>query len=176
MRLTLSIERDPEPSNPRKEFDHLGTMVCNHRQYNLGDIKDGSLHAPEGSVWLDLYLYDHSGITMSWQPFACQWDSGRVGTIYVTKENIIKEYGDDSVDSRKRALEYLKGEVKEYDQYLTGDVWGYVIKDENDDHVDSCWGFYGRDYCVTEGESALKHAQDRQELIERETAIAECVP
>jgi hypothetical protein len=176
MRLTLSIERDENPSNPRKEFDHLGTMVCNHRRYNLGDIQDGNPHAPEGSVWLGLYLYDHSGITMSWNPFSCRWDSGVVGVIYVTREDIIKEYGSDSIDSRKRALECLKGEVKEYDQYLTGDVWGYVIKDEGDNHVDSCWGLYGRDYCVTEGESALKHEQNRQELVERETAIAECMP
>lgn len=151
-------------------------MVCRHRRYNLGDIQGDSLDAPEGSVWLMLYLYDHSGITMSWKPFSCPWDSGVVGVIYVTKEDIVKEYGSDSIDSRKRAFECLKDEVREYDQYLTGDVWGYIIKDENDDHVDSCWGFYGRDYCVTEGESMLKYAQNRQQLIERETAIAECMP
>jgi len=34
---TLHIEQDKYPPNPREEFDHLGTMVCWHRRYELGD-------------------------------------------------------------------------------------------------------------------------------------------
>jgi hypothetical protein len=34
----------------------------------------------------DLYLYDHSGITISTSPFSCGWDSGQVGFIYLTRQ------------------------------------------------------------------------------------------
>lgn len=50
---------------------------------------------------------------------------------------------------RERAVDLLIGEVAEYDQYLTGDVWGYVVGD------DSCWGFYGREYCEQEAKSVV---------------------
>jgi hypothetical protein len=34
---TINIFPDGDAPNPRKEFDSLGTMVCFHRRYNLGD-------------------------------------------------------------------------------------------------------------------------------------------
>ena len=43
--------------------------------------------------YLPLYLYDHSGITMNTGGFSCSWDSGQMGWIYATKEDIQKEYG-----------------------------------------------------------------------------------
>jgi hypothetical protein len=40
---------------------------------------------------------------------------------------------------RQQAIEILESEVKMYSQYLSGDVYGYVVGEE------SCWGFYGID-------------------------------
>lgn len=108
--------------------------------------------AERGGVVLPLFLYDHSGITMSTGSFACRWDSGQVGFIYVLKEEIDAEWDGDV----ERAEKYLKGEVETYDQYLTGDVWGYVIEDEDGEHIESCWGFFGDKYAVEEGQSMLK--------------------
>jgi len=34
---TMHIDYDTDPVNPRKEYDHLGTMVCWHQRYDLGD-------------------------------------------------------------------------------------------------------------------------------------------
>lgn len=33
----VRIDYDPDPANPRHDADHLGTMVCWHRKYGLGD-------------------------------------------------------------------------------------------------------------------------------------------
>lgn len=33
----LHIRTDDEPLNPRRDWDNITTMVCWHRQYNLGD-------------------------------------------------------------------------------------------------------------------------------------------
>ena len=98
---------------------------------------------------LPLYLYDHSGITMNTGGFSCPWDSGQVGYIYVTKEKVREEFKVKVVSPKLRAKVYkiLEQEVKVYDDYLTGNVWGYIIKDHNGNEIDdgSCWGFYGDD-------------------------------
>lgn len=110
-------------------------------------------------------LYDHSGITISTSsgyPYNDRWDSCCVGFIYVTKKTIFKECGGITEENWKdRADKYLEGEVETYDQYLRGDVYGYaltkkvihqekcphcgeVIREyEDEEEVDSCWGFYG---------------------------------
>lgn len=172
-KFKLEIEQDSSPESPRT-WDNLGTMVCFHKRYDLGDktdyrsedydswgeLKQGIIDN-EGEVFmLPLYLYDHSGITMSTRPFNCNWDSGQVGYIFVSKNKVKKE----GIDETK-VLDYLKGEVETYDQYLTGDVWGYRIYEietcslghEHKTLVDSCWGFFGEEYAEQEGKSLLEH-------------------
>lgn len=94
-------------------------------------------------IILPLYLYDHSGITISTSPFSCPWDSGQVGYAVMTKQEIDDEFEGD----REKAEAYLRSTVKTYDDYLTGRVYGYTIKpaDDNEDADeidDSCWGYY----------------------------------
>ena len=112
---------------------------------------------------LPLYLYDHSGITMSTGRFSCPWDSGQVGWIYCTKAEAIKEFASEwkngeliklgkrlTKKARDLAFKALEQEVATYDQYLTGDVYGFVIEDSDGNDVDSCWGFFGLDYAIAE--------------------------
>lgn len=150
--------------NPREDWDNLGTMVCFHSRYNLGDVQASKEHEPKDYyslkkrkdvVILPLFLYDHSGITMNTTGFSCQWDSGQIGFIYVTHEQIRKEYGVKRVTQqlREKVKGYLDGEVITYDQYLTGDVYSFeVVKKEtcnlgceHEEFEDSCGGFFGYD-------------------------------
>lgn len=99
-------------------------------------------------VILPLYLYDHSGITMRTYSFNDRWDSGQVGFIYVSIADAKKEWGWKRLTKarRKKLEEHLILEVKAYDQFLTGDVYGYQVVDEEDEVLDSCWGFFGSDH------------------------------
>lgn len=183
----VKVVQDSNPTSPR-EWDNLGTMVCWHRNYNLGDEQPsqspddfrrslaceldpylesrlerksdwwedrypaGSYGSERWKEWsrememdlketvqavldkhiveLPLYLYDHSGITMSTSSFSCRWDSGQVGFIYVTKEKLCKEYRWKKITKRRKEkiYGYLKNEVKTYDDYLTGQVFGYTYE------------------------------------------------
>jgi hypothetical protein len=164
----IEIIQDEDPESPR-EWDNLGTMVCQHRKYNLGDKHDYDFS--DCLTWLDvqkelgyppiilkLYLYDHSGITMSTKPFGDRWDSMQVGFIFATKEDLIKEYGKVDEEIIKKAQSVLEGEVETYDQYLRGDVYGFKIyeistSDNGDEHreeVEASWGYYGEDNCMEE--------------------------
>ena len=158
MSIVVKIHRDESPQDPRDD-DNVGTMACWHDRYNLGDVQPKceptewlEANAPEGSIVLALYLYDHSGITMSCESFDCPWDSGQVGVIVVTPEKIRYEWGEGD-QARVLAESYLRGEVQHYDHFLTGTVYGYTIEhpqpcgeggqEKGPEDIDSCWGFFG---------------------------------
>lgn len=162
---TINVAQDPDPMDPRKEFDNLGTMVCFHRRYNLGDEHD--LRAEDFTGWEDmkqhlrkslgaviilpLYLYDHGGLRMKVGSFQgmlpqghAEFDSGPVGFIYITEEKIKEEGLDDRTPDKIEDL--LRSEVNVYDDYLSGAVYGYQVIDADGEEIHSCWGFYGYDH------------------------------
>ena len=108
-------------------------------------------------VMLPLFLYDHSGLRMKVGSFQgllpqghAEFDSGQVGFIYITYEGIKKEYGGKRVTRAmlKKVEKYLGCEVDTYDDYLSGNVHGFMIRPERDDgEVEDweggCWGFFG---------------------------------
>lgn len=173
---TLFIIQETDPFDPRKEYDHITTMICFHNRYNLGDKHD--LKSSDFNGWDELqeyieecyeplvispiYMYDHSGITISTGPFSCPWDSGRIGFVFITKESC--EEAGTSYDDIEMLNRIIEGEVEEYDHYLRGDVWGFVIREGkhniNGEIIDSCWGFYGYDYCKTQGEDTMNTLPD----------------
>ena len=78
---------------------------------------------------------------------------------------------------------YLQGEVEVYDEYLQKQVYGFQVEKDGeineDDVLDSCWGFYGYDHrksgLLDEAESTIdylireeldKHGiQEKMELV-----------
>ena len=126
---------------------------------------------------LPVYLYDHSGISLSTSPFSCSWDSGQIGYIYITREEYEAYTGGSYTLQDAEAM--LHSEIKELSSYLAGDVWGIVyseVTDEDDicdcdlirdssfmavyrasseewfafgEPLDSYWGYIGYDYVET---------------------------
>lgn len=154
--LKAYIYMDECASDPRGD-DNLGTMICFHRRYGLGDKHQFS--SPEefmewwkeegkGGVILPLFLMDHSGISMSTSSYHDKWDSGQVGFIYILAEKIRKEYSIKRLTDkvREKVTAYLTSEVNIYSDYISGEVYGYKLVDPaTDEELDSCWGFYGHD-------------------------------
>lgn len=193
----LMVQPDDILISPREVDRHFGTMVCFHREYNLGDAheyadnddflqelyvkavgggeqgeeKYGQLldniseqkATPYGSyayiqavnqalmqeiqkkhIVLPLYLLDHSGLSMRTASFHDPWDSGQVGWIYVSNEDVLKEFGGQEItdDIKQKAEDLLRGEVAVYDSYLRGECYGFELY-KNGELEDSCWGFIG---------------------------------
>lgn len=164
----LEIHTDEDPCNPREEWDNATKMVCFHKRYNLGDkhdLKESQFESwkwqeihdylkEEAVIILPLRLYDHSGISISTgkgYPFNDVWDSGQVGFVYIDQETLDREWDGDM----EKAEKCLDAEVKVYDQYLRGAVYGFVLKappvecnhchHQEVKNEDSCWRFYGHD-------------------------------
>lgn len=169
----IRIFQDDCAESPR-EWCNLGNMVCFHKRYDIGDyhnychdhydsweeMEEAIEKSKNTCVILPLYLYDHGGLTISTTKFSCQWDSGRIGLIYATKEDVYKEYGVKRItkDIEEKVINVLQGEVETYDQYLRGDVYRYEIYkvsvcDHDCEHFEfqeGCSGYYGHDECLNE--------------------------
>lgn len=167
----ISIDYDWDPVNPR-EWSNFGTMVCFHNKYTLGDKHD--LESPDYSSWaevrdaievdegalviLPLYLYDHSGISMSVGASRGQhaaWDSGQVGFIYCTDGDMVAN----GIKDLDQAEALLRGEVETYNQFLTGQVYTYRIERQSTcdscqhtsaEFEDSCGGWASTEDAMTE--------------------------
>lgn len=118
------------------------------------EVKDCMTLLEPYAAWMPLWLYDHSGISISCgervYPYNDAWDSSCVGWIIALKENVINLPDANENNWREVANKIMKNDVLVYDECLTGDVYGFTLlsrKDENDtwEEIDSCWGFYGSD-------------------------------
>ena len=155
----INIKYDSDSRSPR-EWDNLGVIYSNHRNYSPDDHSieelleqecyqdDNYRFSPdkfsEDYIWLRIYAYIHGGITISCGescPYNDRWDSGLFGIIAVDKNIVKKEYGCTQISDeiRNKVIGVLKSEY-------TGSVYGFeVTKIDNDDVLDSCWGYYGDD-------------------------------
>lgn len=168
------------------DFSELGSRVCWHRNYILSssnvstrtdnrnktdkykenysfeEPEDFQQFCKENKVLVfPLWLYDHSGITISMNysyPYNDKWDSGQVGWVFVTYEEIRKEFKAKKVTKKllEKTGKILEGEVKTFDDYLRGNVYGFIAETEDGEHIDSCWGFYGdTKYPIAEAKSSI---------------------
>jgi hypothetical protein len=125
-----------------------------------------------------LYLYDHSGITISTGAFSCPWDSGQVGFAFVTFNTIRKEQSCKAVTEKHKAwaARMIDSETETYDKYLTGDVYGYISEvatawDSDGEDLDSCRGYYGDFGKSGLAESALESIKSHMQTRPQELAI-----
>lgn len=160
----INIYPDELTESPR-EWDNLGHMICFHSQYLLGDEHGMNVEelkeivAQKDTVSLPLYLYDHSGITMRTSPFSCPWDSGQVGYIFVTREEILKEYTRKKMSKNlvSKVIQRLNSEVQLFNGYITGEVYSFAIENAEGDIIDSCGGFLGdpEEYMLPEARNII---------------------
>ena len=117
------------------------------------------------AVWLPLWLYDHSGLTISCGNrngvYADRWDSGQVGWILAFKDKIMSEaveIVEDVIEKqtlsngvtvetrmtrplteetwKNRAFSLMKSDVEQYDQYLRGESYVCTIYQAAEDDWD----------------------------------------
>ena len=147
---TIEIVYEECCESPR-EWDNLGTIYTNHRDYNpdghkideLGEDAEAINETLKGYYWLPIYAYIHSGITISTSnrtyPYNDSWDSGLFGIIAVSKDA-----PEAKTMTEEQVLEVLRGEIEVLDDYYQGHCYGFRITNRYGEEVDSCWGFIGK--------------------------------
>ncbi len=184
----LEIHTDETESETPRDWDNLGTMICSHKRYTLGDVQVNTEEEykeaiKDAKITLPIYMYDHSGISISTStayPFDDKWDAGQLGVIIVSEAKLKKEYSVKKITKSiiEKATRVLVSEVGVYNQHLTGDVYGFVKYgleqcDHNAQHKvneDSCWGFYGSDFTENGLFEHTGHSEKEWQELEEITA------
>ncbi len=177
-KFIASVRVDPDPPNPRTEYENTTTMWCAHGRYDLGDqetnpwpnqaISEEQIaeHVGPLAIIKPLYLYDHSGLMVSTTPFSCRWDSGQIGWVFISE-----------VDATAHGLnpalidKVLESEVKAYDRYLNNESYEWALH-EGEQYIEGCCGIDNQDHAWSEALSALeRYASDDEELSAAEILV-----
>ncbi len=160
--MNYEIVQDLYPISPR-ENECLGTIAYISTRYCLGDkfmSREELKHLAndKNNIVLPVYAYIHSGTTLNTTGFSCPWDSGQSGYIYVSKDKARKFFCVKRITAKVLSKIYncLKAEVEEYSMFLNGEVYGYIIRGDDGNEIDSCYGFIGEDAAKEEAEYAIK--------------------
>jgi len=155
---TVKLIADHDATAP-DEFGDDGIILVTTKNRYFERLHDGK-SAPEldddpemkRKYWaFPVYAYIHSGVALSLGrggQFADPWDSGRIGTLFLAKSEW--RYRTRETKKNWSAEHYAKVHIETWNQYLSGDVWGFEITDADGKDIDSCWGFYGLDYARSE--------------------------
>jgi len=175
-----NLDIDAPPDEHLRILERGGLRMLYRYMRRFGDPRDGS----KLLAIKQLGCYEHSGITVFTEEIGNRkdlpfdpggWDTSRIGYVMISKSRWDEINGGDpdaEVDDvvtvglgripvkMTAAYSILKAEVKEWDDWLRGNVWGYVVTKPCDDHgddmplesvvdcphsetVDSVWGYIG---------------------------------
>jgi|688.fasta_scaffold377651_1 hypothetical protein len=122
-----------------------------------------------------VHLYEHSGTSISTDysgNYTCRWDSGTIGFVVITKEDLRTNFKW-KVITQKRLNgvmdiinDIMDSEIDTLSDYIGGEIYQFSIEDENGNEEDSCGGFYGSDISKN-GILDYVDAEDRELLLEQ---------
>lgn len=81
-------------------------------------------------VILPVYMYRHSGDTVSTEPFSNPWDSGQIGWIYAEYAKVDLFFGDVNEFTLSQARQQLDNEVSTWNDYIMDENYAYDLVNE----------------------------------------------
>ena len=184
----VGIDEYPCSDSPRVDWCNLGTFITWMNMYEspdrneydtieefyeYNDLSESTCLIPglAKMVIMPVYCMVHSEVRYSTKSFGCPWDSGFAGFIYVSYDDVKREYGCKYVTKRiiQKVRDVLQSEVKAYDQWVNDPSYEIVIYDKDSEVVDSLSGFYEiediLDHFGISEEDRIRDYKDEVELV-----------
>lgn len=175
--LTIEIVPDDDTESPESDTNLF--LVANHRDFYVKPPGNSTMesvaedHKKTHRIF-GLEAYIHSGVVLSLTVEGNfpdrQWDVSQLGAVFVAKEEWKTR-----AEARKAAI----GLIETWNCYLSGSVYGFMVKDENGDVIDSCWGFYESEYqaekweCLAQARGQAQYYYDSRVKLHLETRKAQ---
>lgn len=149
--MKLTIYPDLDAANPMEDGDTFITRFWHKPNRTIHLLSKDSENPVDnkGNVYshiaiaLPLYLHVHGGRKLSLKPFSDPWDSGMLGYAYISRSELERVGLQDATPEQLRAN--LEAEVIAMNQWIEGEVFGYVLEGDEGEHIDSCFGLYDFD-------------------------------
>lgn len=143
----IEIFYDENTENPLHAWDvWIGEMWVwgysfghHNNEGSMAEVFEEHIDDPRYRL-IPLSVYDHSGVKVyTGTHQKCRWDSGALGCIIIDLESLPEWAEGENVEQLDKYAEQM---VETLNRYLSGEVYGFVISDENGEELDSCWGYY----------------------------------
>ena len=166
----IRIYADADAPNPLEDWSEMGTILSRGRRHRNSDpaaVADATQNNPDA---VPLSYFEHGSCLWSVAgelpaECRCPWDSVALAGIWLPDAETLesaRNYGGRTRRHfmRKRARQACDA----YTLWCNGEVYGYTIErvaacgvceSEQTTPLDSCWGFFGFDVCLSEAEAAL---------------------
>jgi hypothetical protein len=170
----IRIYPDPDVPNPLDDWSEMGSILSLNRRHGNFDPQGVESSIETNPDTVPLSYFEHGlclwSVAGELPPGAnCPWDSVTFAGVWIPDAETLesaKNYGGSTRRHfmRKRARQACDA----YTQWCNGDVYGYEIEhittcphcgEESTESLDSCWGFYGLDYCLGEAKAAVEARQ-----------------
>lgn len=143
---TIEIVPDYDSESPEAIGDEGLYLMASHRDFFVRGKELDAVNNPEGWKELkkthhifQLEAYIHSGVHLALVEAKeslpdRQWDVSRLGVVCAAK----KEW-----KSRKDAYKAAQGLVETWNDHLSGNVYGFIVRDSYGELIESIYGFSG---------------------------------
>lgn len=177
----ITVHQDDMAESPSEDQDEGLFLVANHRDFYVPEPGEKRVPSdPEELIgrykkghWIfPLEAYIHGGVHLSFGHEGNypdrQWDVSQLGFIFVSK----KEWR-----LRKSARKAAASHIEYWNDYLSGNVYGWTVEDEETgEDGDSVWGYYNMDQLKQDSFMAAEHLREKIDTLRDETQLAAIFP
>lgn len=153
----IEIYYDDMSESPNNWGDDEQFLVFDHRDFsvrregfNPADIYEQNEHI-KGYFVFRCYAYIHSGVALAVQNHSfpdSRWDVSFKGFWIIKRQK--------GTWTEEQALKAAKSLCKIWNQYLSGEVYGYKGPEN------SCWGFYDKEDMIAQAKDEIDHMISRK--------------
>lgn len=145
----INVYQDVDAESPDSWSDEVQFLIYDHRQFfvqrkefdtrEVFESLQTGKRLYKGYHVYPVYAYIHSGVSLSLSnntyPFSDKWDVSFAGFVLIRRAT-----GSYTLD---QAFKQAKGLIETWNQYLSGQIYGYAVEDLSGEETESCWGYYG---------------------------------
>jgi hypothetical protein len=166
----VRIFADPDVPNPLEDCDEMGAILSLNRKHCNFD-REGVEEAIENNPdAVPLSYFEHGqclwSVAGELPPAACcPWDSVSFAGVWLPDEQTLASARNYGGSTRRHFMcKRARQACEVYSQWCNGDVYGYEVErvvtcahcgEESTESIESCWGFFGLEYCRSEARTVL---------------------